>query len=482
MASISSLGVGSNLDLNGLLDRLESAERQPLQQIKRQQASFTAKLTGFGTLRDALETLRNAAQRLTDAKLFSGTRASVGAPDVMSASVGPGAAAGSYQVDVLQLAQSQSLAARGVADPKAPIGKGTLTLDFGQVSGGTLDAATGRYNGASFTPDAAHAAVDLVIDDSNNSLEGLHDAINKASGLGVTASIVNDGGASPFRLVLNNQATGEASSLRISVSGDAELQALAAHDPAGEQAWQQTTAAANARIKVNGLALSARTNSLTEAVPGTTLTLTRTGSSTLSISRDTGGVESAVQGLVSAYNALQGTTGFLTKYNAGTKKGEALMGDATVRQMQTAVRSALTAQQPGGLQTLSAVGVSFQKDGLLALDAGKLKAALAQDRDAVAQLFGGGPDAVAKTGAARELSELVMRFTGEGGLIRGATEGVKSTLKSLDTRHASLEGSIQSKMARYRAQFKQLDMFVSRMNSTTSYLTQQFENMAASRK
>jgi flagellar hook-associated protein 2 len=482
MASISSLGVGSNLDLNGLLDRLESAERQPLLQIQRRQVSFTAKLTAYGTVRDALETLRNAAQRLTDAKLFSATKASVGAPDVMTASAGPGAAAGSYQVEVLQLAQSQSLAARGVADPKATIGKGTITLDFGQITGGTLDAETGRYSGASFKTDSTRAAVNVVIDDSNNSLEGLRDAINKTNGLGATASIVNDGGTSPYRLVLNNQATGEASSLRIGVAGDAELEALVGHDPTGNQAWQQTAAATNARIKVNGLPVSARTNTVADAVPGATLSLSKLGASSLSISLDTAGVEAAVKGLVNAYNALQGATGFLTRYNPATKKGEALMGDATVRQMQTAVRSALTAQQPGSLQTLSAVGVSFQKDGTLAIDTSQLQAALTQDHDAVAQLLSGGTDASTKTGAARELSELITRFTGEGGLIRGATEGVQSTLKSLDARQASVENNIQAKMARYRAQFKQLDLFVSRMNSTTSYLTQQFDNMSASRK
>ncbi len=135
-----------------------------------------------------------------------------------------------------------------MGNAKAAVGKGTVTIDFGTISGGTLDPATGLYSGASFTPDAARAAKSIVIDDSNNSLEGLRDAINaKSADLGVTAAIVNDGGTSPYRLVLTSKETGVASSMRISVAGDASLQTMLNHDASGWQALQQTGAGRRTR-------------------------------------------------------------------------------------------------------------------------------------------------------------------------------------------------------------------------------------------
>ncbi|WP_332778040.1 flagellar filament capping protein FliD [Polaromonas sp.] len=478
MASVASLGVGSNLDLSGLLDKLANAERQPLVMLQRQQVSYTAKLSAYGTLQGALSSFQAAASKLSDAKLFQGVKASSSATDVLTATASATGAPGSYAIDVTQLAQAQSLAAAGVADAKAVVGKGTVTIDFGTISGGTLDPATGQYSGAAFSPDASRAAKSIVIDDSNNSLEGLRDAINKSADIGVTASIVNDGGASPYRLVLNSKQTGAASSIRIAVTGDASLQSLLNHDASGTQNLKQTVAASNAALKVNGIAVTSSTNTVTEAVQGVTMTLAKTGLSTLTVSRDTASVESAVSDFVKAYNSLQSTAGQLTKYDKEKKTGAALVGDSTLRTIQTRIRAALNTPQAGTLQVLSKVGVTFQKDGTIAFDAAKLRTEFAASQDAVSELFAGtGGD----TGYGKQVSALVDTFTSTSGMLSVATEGVKTSLKSLDTQYAATEDRVQTKVERYREQFTQLDMLVARMNSTNSYLSQQFANMSSSK-
>ncbi len=479
MAAIASLGVGSNLDLAGLLDKLATAESQPLVALQKQQVSYTAKLSAYGTLQNALSSFQATATKLSQASLFQGVKAASSAADVLSATASATGAVGSYSVEVTQLAQAQSLVAVGVLDPTAAVGLGTVTIDFGSITGGTLDPVTGKYSGAAFSPDVSRGAQSIVIDSTNNSLEGLRDAINKNAALGVTASIINDGGASPYRLVLNSTETGAASSMRIAVTGDASLQGLLSHDPSATQSLQQTRTADNAALKVNGIAITASTNTVKEAVQGVTMTLAKTGLSTLTVSRDTASVESAVSAFVNAYNSLQGTATQLTKFDLSKKTGAALVGDGVLRSIQTGIRSALNTPQTGALQVLSSVGVSFQKDGAIAFDAGKLSSALASNNDDVMALFSG--TAGGSTGYGTQLAALVDSFTSSGGKLSSATAGINTTLKSLDTRVAATELSVQAKVDRFRAQFTQLDILVAKMNSTASYLTQQFDSMNASK-
>jgi len=477
MASVSSLGVGSNLNLNDLLTDLTKAESQPLVLLQQQQVSYTAKLSAYGTLKNALSTLQTAAAKLSDANLFQGIKTTSSASDVLTATGQASASAGTYTVDVTRLASAQSLAAAGVSNTKAAVGKGTVTIDFGAISGGTLNEATGVYSGATFTPDAARPAKSIVIDDSNNSLEGLRDAINKSTDIGVTASIVNDGGASPYRLVLTSKETGQASSMRISVAGDASLQGLLNHDASGAQAMRQTAAAGNASLKVNGIPVTSKTNTVVDAAPGVTMTLTKVGASTLAVSRDTSAVEAAITGFVTAYNSLQTTAAQLTKYDTEKQTGAALVGDSTLRTIQTRIRAALNTPQAGELKVLSKVGVSFQKDGTLAFDAAKLKAAFADKQGGVAELFAGNGTT---SGIGKQVSSLLEGFTSSTGMISAATSGVQTTLKSLDSQYSATQSRVEATIARYKAQFTQLDMLVSRMTSTANYLTQQFANMSSS--
>ena len=476
--AISSLGVGSNLDLSGLLEKLAVGESQPLVALKKQQASYTAKLSAYGTLQNVLSSFQAAAKKLSDASLFQAVKVTSSATDILAATGSATSAVGGYSVEVTQLARAQSLVATGVTDPKAAVGQGSVTIDFGTVSGGVLDPVTGKYSGAAFAPDAARTAQTLVIDSSNNSLEGLRDAINKSAALGVTASIINDGGASPFRLVLNSSQTGAASSLRIAVTGDASLQSLVAHDYSAVQSLQQTAVAANAALKVNGIGVASSSNTVKDAVQGVTMTLSKAGSSTLTVSRDNAATEAAVNALVNTYNSLQTSAAQLTKYDPAKKVGAALVGDSTLRSIQSNIRAALNTPEAGDFKVLSKVGISFQKDGTIALDADKLRTALTDNREAVIELFAGtGGD----TGFGKRVSALVQTYIGSSGAISNATAGVSATLKSLDIRYTVTEASVEAKVARYRAQFTQLDLFMSRSNSTTSYLKSQFEAMNASK-
>jgi flagellar hook-associated protein 2 len=259
-----------------------------------------------------------------------------------------------------------------------------------------LTAGTGgSMLGGGFSQDASQPSGSVVIDSSNNTLQGVADAINKA-GMGVTATIVSDGSATPYHLVLTSNKTGENASMKISLSGDgsnppdAALSSLLSYDPAGSQSMQQTTAAQDTKLTVNGIAVSSHSNTVSEAIQGVSLTVNQVGSTSLNVARDTNSVKTSLQGFVKAYNELNGALKKLTAYDPETKKAGALQGDPTAQSMQAQLRRMLSGQiggLSGSLTNLGQVGISFAKDGTLSLDDAKLSKAIEKNFADIAGLF-----------------------------------------------------------------------------------------------
>ncbi|AXA94389.1 flagellar hook protein 2 [Massilia sp. YMA4] len=260
-----------------------------------------------------------------------------------------------------------------------------------------LTAGTGgSYLGGAFTQDANIASGIVTIDSTNNTLEGIRDAVNKA-GLGVTATIVSDGSANPYHLVFTSNATGANASMKMTLTGDdpapadSALVDMLTYDPAGTQKMTQTSAAQDTKLSVNGIAVTSHSNNVGEAIQGVTLTVTQTGSSTLNVSKNTGTVKSNVEAFVKAYNDLNGTLKKLTGYNAETKTGGALQGDSTAQSVQSQIRRMMTTSisgLTGDITTLGQVGISFDKDGTLSLDASKFQKAMDKSFDDIGALFG----------------------------------------------------------------------------------------------
>lgn len=388
--AISSPGIGSNLDVNGIISKLMQVESQPLSTLAKKEASYQAKLSAYGNLNGALASFQTALGSLNSPAAFQSLNATVADSTFFTAAATSKAVAGTYNVNVTQLAQAQTISSAGQADTTAAIGAGvatTLSFQFGTISGGTL--TNGVYSGATFTQDASQPTGTLTIDASNNSLQGIRDAVNAAN-LGVTATIVADGSATPNHLVFTSTKTGATSSMKISVSGDAAINSLLGYDPAATQNMTQSSAAQSAALTVNGIAVTSAGNTVNEAIQGVTLNLAKIGASNLTVARNTGSVESGVNSFVKAYNDLNSALKNLSGYDAATKQGGPLLGDSTARTIQEQVRKMLSTALTGvdgSLTTLSQIGVSFQKDGALALDAAKLKTALTSNFDDIGKLF-----------------------------------------------------------------------------------------------
>ncbi|MGB5941233.1 MAG: flagellar filament capping protein FliD, partial [Rhodanobacter sp.] len=388
--ALSSPGIGSNLPIDSIIQQLMEVESKPLTVLSAKEASYKSKLSAYGALSSALSSFQSTVAGLGNLSKFQQLRTTSSETTVASATAGASALPGQYEVEVLQRAQAQSLSTMGQTGTTNAIGAGAstkLTFQFGTIEGGLL--ASGVYSGASFKQDANQSSATITIDSSNNSLQGIRDAINKA-GIGVSATIVSDGSDAPNRLVLTSSKTGAASSMKITVEGDAALQDLLAYDPAGAQKLSQNTVAQDALLKINGMDIKSATNTVSGAIDGLTLTLAKEGKATVSVTRDTAAIETAVNAFVKSFNELQGTLKYQTSYNPDTKTGGPLVGDATARMIQTEMRRMFSSQPEGlngELTNLSQIGISFQKDGTLAVDASKLKDAIASHPADIGKLF-----------------------------------------------------------------------------------------------
>jgi len=463
-------GVGSGLDVKSLVSQLMAVEQRPLTLLDTQQAAFQAKLSGLGSVRGALSSLQTAAQSLVSAS-SAAYGASVSDSSVLTAAAASNAVAGSYAVAVTSLAQQQKLIAAGTTSTAAAIGglgPTTLTFQLGTISGGTL--VNGIYSPvATFTANPAKASVAVTIDGSNNTLAGIRDAINAANA-GVTATIINDGSGLPYRLSLTSNDTGAASSLKLTVSGDSNISSLLSYDPStATQNLSQTQAAQNAQFSVDGINITSATNSVSDAIQGVTLNLAKASpnptpaTATVTVQRDTSALTAALSALVQGYNSSNKAIA------SATAKGAALQGDWAVLGLQRQVRTLLGSTQPGGsYTTLSQLGVSFQKDGSLALDSTKLAAALSSSYADVASLT---------KSIASAINTAATSFLGTTGPLANETDGINRSIKDIGSRRIDIQSRLDAVQIRYQKQFSALDTLLSGMNSTSSFLTQQLANL-----
>lgn len=262
-------------------------------------------------------------------------------------------------------------------------------------SAGFTAGSVGSHQGAGFSLNGAINSKTITLAPGDQTLQGIRDAINKAD-MGVTATIVSDGSSKPFHLVVTSTKTGEATSMKIGVAGedggaaDPDIAALLGYDPAGIQGMTQTAGAQSTLLNMNGIEIKSDSNSVKDAIQGVTLDVSAVGSSTLTVSKDTAAISTAVNGFVKAYNELNKTMSGLTKYNSETQKGAVLQGDASVRAIQSQLRrqiSTVMEDTGGKLNSLSQVGISFEKDGSLKLDSTKLNKAITDNAADFGGLF-----------------------------------------------------------------------------------------------
>lgn len=471
MASISTLGVGSGLDLSSILDSLEAAEKSTLTPISKQQSSYTAKLSAYGTLKSALESFQTANTALNKADLFTAT-STTSSSSAFSATTTGSAIAGKYTISVSQLAQAQTLTTKNSQkDSKAAIATSDSVLTIQQ--GGGKDPVT------------------IDISAGNSSLSGIRDAINNAKA-GVSASIINVGNGE-YRLSITANDTGSNNAMKLSVSGDSALESFMGYNGTpgdSSNGMIESVTAQNAKLTVNNVEIENSSNTISDSLEDITLNLNdvTTGNQTLTISKDTSKAENAVKAWVDAYNTLQDTFSSLTKYTAVDAGAEsqdssngALLGDSTLRTIQTQLKTLLAnTNSSSNYKTLAQIGItSDASTGKLEIATDKLQTALKNDAAGIGEMFIGDGKS---TGVTTGISSNLTSWLSSTGIIQAAKDGVSKTLNNLTDQYNAASERIDTLMTRYKAQFTQLDVLMNSLNSTSSYLTQQFDTSNSNSK
>lgn len=465
--AVSPLAGGTNIDVNGLVSKLMTVEQRPVTLLDKKTASFQSQISAYGQVTSAMSTFQTAVQTLNKASTFQANSTTVSDSTVFSATADTTALAGTYSLSIGHLAQAQTLMTTGQASSTTGLGNGATTLNF--------------QFGTAGVP-GSFGAVNSVAIGANSTLQDISNAVNAAN-IGVNATIVNDGSANPYRLVFTAATSGVSNSMSVATT-DGALNFLN-YDEVGAagKSMTETAAAQDAALTVNGLAVSSTTNTVTGAIQGVTLNLTNktTSAVSLTVSRDNTAIQTAVSGFVSSFNTLNNLVKSLTAYNAATKTGGPLVGDAAMRTLQSELRNVLsTTRSTGSLTTLSEVGISIQKDGSLALDSTKLTSAIKNNFSDVLGLFAGdGIDTPGYLpGYASKFSDFANNMLGNVGLgitgiLQSRTEGLNRTVTDLGKKRDLLSARLVTIEASYRRQFSQLDAMLGSMSATSSFLTQQ---------
>lgn len=469
MSGISSLGIGSGIDLNSLVDGLVNAERATAEgPLNRNQFRAETRLSALGSLKSAVGRLATALEGLAG---FQVQRKATSSDDsVVTATVTADAEPGSYTIDVQQLATAQSLASSALA-PFAGmdeiVGEGSLTLTVGDET------------------------VVIDIADGANTLTDVRDAIN-ASDADVQAVVVNNG--SGYRLLLTSNVTGTAGAMTLTVGGSLDGR-LASAD------MDETVAAQDASFRINGLEIVASSNELDDVLPGVTLELrgdSEGGATTLTVAPDKDALRSKLEALVVAYNGLVDNMSASGQRSVDGGAAGPLVGDAALRTIQTRLGGAfsetidLTLASGGGatdgandgatggaqgsapvvgdFSNLVSIGLQTDVNGKARLDVEKLTAALEQDEDGVASLV---------SAFAAGFGETLTAFSGADGILSSRTTQLDAELRRIRRQRDVLEQRMDQVESRLRAQFAALDTLVSQFQSTSAYLAQQLTSLAS---
>jgi flagellar hook-associated protein 2 len=446
--AITATGIGSGIDIKGLVEQLVNAERQPVaNRLTSREARANSQLSALGQLRSALAALRDASAAVGDLQSLRRRAVTLSPQDIVTATATPRAAAGRFEVEVLALATSQRLSSPAFASADSVVGTGTLSITAGGVP------------------------LQIAIDESNSTLAGIRDAINAAPGnTMVRASIINaDGGAF---LVLSATGTGTAGALAIdALEPGSGLEALE-FGPGTTGAMTEQQAAGDARIRIDGLTVTAATNVIADAVDGLRIDLRRAEPGTLvrvEVANDVIALKQSISSFVTAYNGVVDTVSRLTSFNRDNRSAGPLLGDGPTRNVVAALRGALAGdpgRDGGTFGTLVDIGVRSDVNGRLGIDVARLDRAIDSDIEGVMQLFAGDG-----SGLADRLAPVLAGALDAGG-IATREDRIKDQLRSITSSRQQLDLRMEQVRRRLERQFNSLDQLVQQLNTSGNFLLQ----------
>lgn len=461
MATISSPGIGSGLDVKSIVSQLVAIEKQPLTNLQVQAATVQTRISVFGQIKSLVSTLSDAASRLGSLTTFNAVTASSSNSTAVSASAIGGTQANSFSVKVENLAKAQATASGALLPVGGALGAGTLRLQLGQWT----------IVPTSFTPQVGGGQVDIEVS-ATDTVSDLASKINGAKA-GVTATVLND--ASGERLLLRSASTGVAAGFELSVVSDADGSPADAAGLSRVVNGGSIQYGEDARMLINTVPVSSSTNTFTNVVSGVTLTANQVSAdpSEITVAKDKSILSGAINDFVAAYNAVNQAINEQTKYDPASKQGGLLQGDSTAIGLQNALRGILQSTTSGSAyQRLTDVGITQQLGGDLAVDSGKLDAAInnGDELKNLLRIDNGNP---LTNGVASKFSAFAKGLLATDGMFSSKDASLK---RSLDL-NAKDQTRLNEKVARVEAElnrrYSALDVQLNSLNALNAYVSQQ---------
>jgi len=478
MPSVSSLGVGSGIDAEGIISKLMAVEGRPVGLLATAATGISTQLSSMGQLQSLTATMRDKATALAGITLWGQKTATSVDSSVVSASAGSSASNGSYTISVQALATSQTVTS--ASPTPALLSDGTLKIELGSWDGPPATA---------FSPKTGASPVTITIAPGMTSLAAVRDQIN-AAGAGVTATIIND--ASGSRLSMRSTASGAENGFRMTATETADdgnattgLSALNFDASNSATPMKLNQLSANAKATINGIEVQSTSNTFDSVSDGLSITVGKlsTADVRLDIADDTSAVKTGIQDFVKAFNAMASYIKTQTAYDATAKTGGPLQGDRTTISFQSQLRGVINQGTTASTAyaTLSDIGISMAADGTLAIDSTKLDAALTKPAD-VQKLLATDSGVTSSAGFMDRFRDLGNAVLGVDGSLQTREDGWNAELKRNKDRQAELSDRLVGVEARLRAQYQTLDTSMAKLNALSSYMTQQLTVLSNSSK
>ncbi len=458
---ISAPGVGSGIDVSSLVSQLVAAEGNAKTVILTdRRVDAQAQISAYGSVKSALSDFQSTLESLKSTSAFTARSAKSEKTEFFTVTSTADASIGTYDIEVLQLAQAHKLSSTGFASESTAVGTGTLNISVGSAS----------FN--------------ITVDSENNTVSKLRDAINESlANTGVNATTINvdnGSGGTETRLIISSKDPGKANEISITVTDDdanntdtSGLSALV-YDPAGSTVTNMTqqSQAQDAQIKVDNLTATRSTNSLTDVIANVTINLVAAdpgNTHELSVSEGTPSIISNVEKFVTEYNKLNSTLNELTAFNTETNTGAILLGDFTLRGIETQIKRSISDDVSGligPVRNLVNLGVTSNNDGSLTFDSEVLTKALDSDPVGVQNFF------TSDNGFAVRFDNLLDDYVSSGSLLDSKTDSLNTTIRGIDTDLEDLNLRLQTMEERLLAQFSALDGLLAQLNTTSNFLSQ----------
>ena len=451
---VQALGAGAGFDTKKIVEALVNAERAPTEaRINSKIAESEAKISGLGKAVSILNVVKDAANRLNDAKDFNTFTLSNSQESAFSASSTTSARAGSNNVTVSQIAQEQRSVSNAFASETNAFSSNPITVS---ISVGSSNPTT----------------TDITVTDA--SLQGTVSAINAAN-LGVTAEIIDTGDASDrYRIQLIGE-TGAENAFSLT-SSDSTL------------SFSSVQSATDAQLNVNGIDFTRSSNVIDDVITGVTLSLNTVanGAANLSINQDDSQTRANIVDFVTIYNEAQRQLKELSNSSIG---GE-LAGDSIFRSLTSSLRSLVlgtSSSASGNISNLSDMGISVSRTGELDVDDTKLDNALANNFADVVTMFSANTDNQSASstdvaGLAGDITNLIANATAADSYL----ESQQDTLADANSRRQEELSDLADRMERveerYNRQFLAMQQIIDQMNSTRESMESSFENLPFSNR